>query len=144
MEDVMVTRSTSFRISESARRRLNARADHEKISATTLLERLIIEGIDALDHPGVVHRGPINDRRAGLAGGPDVWEVIARLRELKGTEEQRIRVLADEIDLHPRLIRIALDYAAAHRRDIDERIKRNDAAAKASRKATRQRDALLR
>ncbi len=40
-------------------------------------KRLIIEGVDPLDHPGIVYRGPSHDRRAALAGGPDVWEIIA-------------------------------------------------------------------
>lgn len=139
----MTAKSTSFRISEQARARLAERAAREGVSATALLERLIIEGIDALDHPGVVFRGPTHDRRAALAAGPDVWEVIARLRELEGSEEQRIATLAAESALHPRQIRLALDYAAAHPDDIQTRIERNEAAAEASRRTARQRAALL-
>lgn len=136
-------KSTSFRISDDAKNRLAARAERERVSATALLERLILEGVDALDHPGIVHRGPLNDRRAALAGGPDVWEVVARLREIKGTEEKRIRILADEADLHPRLVRLALDYAAEHPADVEDRIRRNKVAATASRRSAKQRDALL-
>lgn len=139
----MTARSTSFRISEEAKRRLAARAECEGTSATTLLERLIIEGVDALDHPGIVYRGPLHDRRAALAGGPDVWEVIARLRELKGTEEKRIGILAEEIDLHPRLVRLALEFAAEHPDEVEDRIRRNKTAATSSRRSARQREALL-
>lgn len=139
----MTAKSTSFRISEQARARLAERAAREGVSATRLLERLIIEGIDALDHPGVVFRGPTHDRRAALAAGPDVWEVIARLRELESSEEQRIATLAAESALHPRQIRLALDYAAAHPDDIQTRIERNEAAAEASQRTARQRAALL-
>jgi hypothetical protein len=81
--------------------------------------------------------------RAALAVGPDVWEIIARLQELDGSEEQRISLLAAESDLHPRLIRIALDYAAEHPVQVRERIERNRAMAERSRQTARQREALL-
>jgi hypothetical protein len=139
-----VTASTSFRISDNARTRLAVRAARDGTSATALLDQLIVEGMDQLDYPGIVFRGPVHDRRAALAGGPDVWEVVARLRELDGTEERRISVLGEESDLHPRLVRIALDYAAEHPDEVLERIERNRAAADRSQAMSRQREALLR
>jgi hypothetical protein len=108
-----------------------------------LLDQLIIEGIGQLDYPGIIFRGPAHDRRAGLAAGPDVWEVVARLQELEGSEEQRISLLAAESDLHPRLIRIALDYAAEHADEVRERIGRNREMAERSRRTARQRESLL-
>jgi hypothetical protein len=138
-----VATSTSFRISETARRRLASQAVDQGTTATALLDQLIIEGIDQLDYPGIVFRGPAHDRRAALAAGPDVWEVVARLQELDGSEEQRIRTLSAESELHPRLIRVALDYAAEHADEIRSRIERNRATAERSRDASRQREALL-
>jgi hypothetical protein len=138
-----VAASTSFRISDTARTRLASRAAREGVTATALLDQLIIEGVDQFDYPGIVFRGPTHDRRAALAAGPDVWEVIARLQELDGSEEQRISLLAAESDLHSRLIRIALDYAAEHPSEIRERIDRNRAMAERSRYTARQREALL-
>lgn len=135
--------STSFRISDTARARLASRAAHEGMTATALLDQLIIEGINQLDYPGIIFRGPAHDRRAALAAGPDVWEVVARLQELDGSEEQRISVLAAESDLHPRLIRLALDYAAEHPGEVRERIDRNRAMAERSHEMARQRQALL-
>ena len=135
--------STSFRISDAARTRLATRAAREGMTATALLDLLIVEGIDQLDYPGIIFRGPAHDRRAALAAGPDVWEVIARLQELDGSEEQRISLLSAESDLHPRLIRIALDYAAEHPAEIRERIERNQAVAERSRGMSQQRQALL-
>ena len=96
-----------------------------------------------MDYPGITFRGPAHDRRAALAAGPDVWEVIARLQELPGREEQRISLLAEESDLHPRLIRIALDYAAEHADEIRERIDRNMGMAERSHRMAQQREALL-
>lgn len=138
-----MTTSTSFRISDAAKRRLASRAAHDGMSSTSLLDRLIIEGIDQLDHPGISFRGPAHDRRAALAAGPDVWEIVARLQELDGSEEQRIATLSAESDLHPRLIRIALDYAAGHPAEIQERIDHNRAVAERSRRTAQQREALL-
>ena len=135
--------STSFRISDTARGRLASRAAREGTTATALLDQLIIEGIDQLDYPGIIFRGPAHDRRAALAAGPDVWEVVARLQELEGSDEQRISLLAGESDLHPRLIRIALDYAAEHAGEVRERIARNRAMAERSRRMALERESLL-
>ena len=135
--------STSFRISDIARTRLASRAAREGMTATALLDQLIIEGIDQLDYQGIVFRGPSHDRRAALAAGPDVWEVIARLQELEGSEEKRISLLSAESDLHPRLIRIALDYGAEHSDEVRERIDRNRGMSERSRRMAGQREALL-
>ena len=138
-----MARSTSFRISDVAKTRLASRAAREGMTATSLLDQLIIEGVDQLDYPGVTFRGPARDRRAALAAGPDVWEVVARLQELDGSEEQRISQLAAESELHPRLIRVSLDYAADHPDEVRERIDRNEAMAERSRRTARQRETLL-
>lgn len=136
--------STSFRISDAARESLAGQAAREGTSATALLDQLIIEGVEQRDYPGIVFRGPAHDRRAALAGGPDVWEIIGRLRDLSGPEEERIGLLAEESELHPRLIRLALDYAAEHPDDVLARIARNRAMAERSHAASRQRQTLLR
>ncbi len=135
--------STSFRISDAARTRLASRAARDGTSATALLDQLIVEGIDQLDYPGIIFRGPAHDRRAALAAGPDVWEVVARLQDIDGSEEQRISLLSKESDLHPRLIRIALNYAAEHPDDVRRRIEQNRVMTQRSQAATRQREALL-
>ena len=135
--------STSFRISDAARTRLGSRAARAGMTATALLDQLIIEGVDQLDYPGIIFRGPAHDRRAALAAGPDVWEVVSRLQELEGSEEQRISLLAAESDLHPRLIRVALDYAAEHSSEIRERIDHNRRMTERSRTMAQQRESLL-
>lgn len=139
----MATTSTSFRISDTAKRRLASRAGRDGVSATALLDRLIVEGIDQLEYPGIIFRGPVHDRRAALAAGPDVWEIVARLQELDGSEEQRIGTLGAESDLHPRFIRVALDYAAEHADEIRRRIDRNRAMVQRSMHASMERQALL-
>lgn len=143
LKEIAVAASTSFRISDTVKGRLSSRAARDGMTATALLNQLIVEGIDQIDYPGIIFRGPAHDRRAGLAAGPDVWEVVARLQELDGSEEQRISLLSAESDLHPRLIRIALDYAAEHSTEVQGRIDRNQVVAERNRTTTLRREALL-
>lgn len=135
--------STSFRISEQAKSALTARAAADGISATSLLEQLIIEGIATRDFPGVTYRGPITDRRAALAAGPDVWEVVSRLQELRGSQEHRLQVLSQESGVPVRLARLAVDFAAAHPDEVEARIARNREAAERSRRQTEARSRLF-
>ncbi|MEV6320101.1 hypothetical protein AB0M45_02730 [Nocardia sp. NPDC051787] len=127
----------SLCVSESAARRLAERAAREGTTCAVLLDRLIREGVDQLDHPGVVFRGPLHDRRAALAAGPDIWEIVARLQELDGPVERRIAVLSAKSDLHTSKIRIALAYARAHGGEILDRIGRNRQAVEAIRRGRR-------
>ena len=113
------------------------------MTITAVLDRLINEGCDQADFPGIVFRGPANDRRAALAAGPDVWELISRLQELTGSEQERIAMLNAESDLHPRLIRVAIDYAAEHRETIQKRIDRNRTMAEHQQHAVTERRKLL-
>lgn len=138
-----MAKSTSFRISEDAKRRLTEQARREGISATALLDRLIVEGVDALEHPGIVFRGPTHARRAGLAWGPDVWEIVGRLQELDGSLQQRIRTLTEETDLHERSIRIAVDYAAEHAEEIQAQIDLNREMAERMQRVAKAREALI-
>src|SRR5882757_11048274 len=47
-----------------------------------LAQRLIDEGLRMADHPGVVFKDGPSGRRAALAFGPDIWEIIKFLREV--------------------------------------------------------------
>jgi hypothetical protein len=139
----MATRSTSYRLDPEIKRRLEQQADAEGISERALLERLVGEGLNILHHPGIVYRDGRTGRRAALAVGPDVWEVISALRHTSGAPEERIAALAEQFDLHPRHIRVAIDFAAAHRSVIEAEVAANDAAAERARAAAHQRDDLL-
>lgn len=52
------------------------------------------EGLDTLHHPGIVYRDGPTGRRAALAMGPDVWEIVSALRHTKGAQERRVATLA--------------------------------------------------
>ena len=137
------SRATSYRIDPSIKARLEAQAAAEHTTERALLERLVAEGLDTLHHPGIVFRDGPTGRRAALAVGPDVWEVISALRSTTGTQEQRVAMLAEQFDLHPRHIRTAIDYAAVHRDEIDAQVAANDEAAQRTVQMAQARDDLM-
>lgn len=138
-----VSRATSYRLDPDIKTRLEERAAQERSSERSLLERLIVEGLNTADHPGIVYRDGPSGRRAALAVGPDVWEVVSALRFTTGPQEQRVSELADQFDLHPRHIRTAIDFAAVHRSEIAADVARNDEAAERVRRMAAARDDLL-
>jgi hypothetical protein len=139
----MATRATSYRLDPEIKRRLEQQATAEGGSERSLLERLITEGLDVLQHPGIVYRDGRTGRRAALAVGPDVWEVASALRHTTGSAEERVSELAEQFELHPRHIRVAIDFAASHRDTIDAEVVANDEAAERARIAAQQRADLM-
>ncbi len=129
----MPSRATSYRLDPAVKSRLERQAAGEGITERALLERLVTEGLDTLHHPGVVYRDGPTGRRAALAVGPDIWEVVSALRHTDGSPEDRVATLAEQFDLHPRHIRTAIDFAAAHRTAIDAEVEANDRAAEGAR-----------
>lgn len=120
--------TTSLRLDDGLRERLATTAAAEGTTVTALVERAVREALAMDAHPGVVFKAGPSGRRAALAGGPDVWEVVAALRHTAGTETERVAALADEFGIHRRQVVIALDYAAAHPGEIDARVRANDRA----------------
>ncbi|MGH3931111.1 MAG: hypothetical protein ACRDTF_14175 [Pseudonocardiaceae bacterium] len=140
---MVTSRSTSYRMDPRVKARLEAQAAVEGIAERALLERLVVEGLDTLQHPSIVYRDGPTGRRAALAVGPDVWEVISALRYTSGSDEERVAALAEQFGLHARHIRTAIDFAVAHREDIDAQVAANDAAAQRARELAEQRARLM-
>lgn len=124
----MARTTTSVRLDDTLRERLAAEAAAQGTTVTELIERFVREGLATAAHPGVVFRPGPSGRRAALAGGPDVWEIVAALRHQPGDEAERIAAIAEEFGLHVRQVAIALTYAATHREEVEERIRANDRA----------------
>lgn len=135
--------STSFRLSEDARRALAGHAERVGGSVTSALELLILEATRAADFPGIVYRGPVGARRAAIAGGPDVWEVVARVQEVAGTLNARVDQVHAESGLASSLVQLAIEFAAAHPDEIAQSIERHEAAIRRSQELVAARDALL-
>jgi len=95
------------------------------------------------DHPGIVFRDGPAGRRAGLAGGPDVWEVIETLKGGERSGEEAVLMTAEWGGLAPAQVRLAIRYYGDFAAEIDERIEVNRAQAERGRAAwERAREAL--
>jgi hypothetical protein len=88
------------------------------------------EALRAEEHPGITFRPGPAGRRAGLVGGPDVWQVIDTLMTVRDAEpdladEALVAETAEMIGLQPFQVRIAVRYYTAYRTEIDEWITSN-------------------
>ncbi len=106
--------------------RLKRGAARRAESISSVGERLIDEGLRMEAHPGIVFRDGPSGRRAGLAAGPDVWEVAGLLRGLRGSVEERVAAAAAQLGLTSMQIRAASRYYAEFTDEIDAQIARND------------------
>ena len=139
----MARSTTSVRLDQELRDRLAVAALAEGTTVTELIERFVRDGLAAGDHPGIVFKPGPSGRRAGLAGGPDVWEVVAALQRASGSESKRVKEVATQFGIHERQVVIALNYAAANRQEIDARIHANDDALQEAERVAGERVRLL-
>lgn len=139
----MARSTTSIRLDDDLRRQLGAQAAAEGTTVTELIERFVREGLASAGHPGIVFKPGPAGRRAALAGGPDVWEIVAALRDTSGPESKRVTAVAEQLGLHERQVLIALEYAAAHRAEVEERVAANDAALAQAERLASERQRLL-
>ena len=139
----MTRATTSVRLDDELRRRLAGAAAAEGTTVTDLIERFVREGLATGAHPGVIFKPGPSGRRAALAGGPDVWEVVAALREVSGPEAKRVKEIAKQFGVHERQVVIALNYAASNRDEIDARIRANDTALEEAERVATERQQLL-
>jgi len=126
----------STRYSKDTLSRLDRRAEADGHSRSILIQRYVAEGLEMDEHPGIVFRSGPAGRRPGLAGGPDVWEVVAVFRSFDDVERT-----ADWLDQPASAVETALRYYDSHRSDIDEWIRRNEEAAEAAERMARARQA---
>jgi uncharacterized protein (DUF433 family) len=78
------------------------------------------EAIRMRRFPGIAFRGDDHRRRAWVIGtGLDIWELVALVRDF-GSEQE----LAQEYDLTPGQIRIALAYYNEYRDEVEEQLTR--------------------
>jgi hypothetical protein len=101
------------------RLRLRSRAAGETLSDR--LRRYADEGVRRDEHPLVTFRDGPTGRRAGLIGGPDVWEVAMWLDDL-GSEADPGATLAAESVLTRPQIDAALHYRSAYPEEVAVRI----------------------
>lgn len=133
----------SFRLPEALARRLEERARSEGTSQTELVVSLLDEGLKVRAFPGIVHRDGPTGRRAAVAVGPDVWEVINAVQRAPGTGERKIRAAARMLALDARWVRLAVEFYSAFPDEVDARIRANEEAAERLRERAERRERLL-
>jgi hypothetical protein len=136
-------RPTSFRLPEELLERLDSEANATGTSATALVTTLLDEGLKIRRFPGVVYRSGPAGRRAALADGPDVWEIVRAVRSTPGKGGQRLRRVADEAGLRLDQLRLAVDFYAAYPEEVDARIAADEDAARRARLMIDRREQLL-
>ncbi len=95
------------------------------------------------EHPGILFRGGPTGRRAALAGGPDIWELMATLKRGKARGEKAVGEAAKLLGLTELQVRTGVRYYSDYPEEIDERIRRNVEEADAAEAAWRREQAAL-
>jgi hypothetical protein len=137
------TETFSARWSSDVITRLKRRSEAVGTNKSRLAERYVDEGTRMDDHPGIVFRGGPAGRRAALAAGPDIWELIATLKSGEARGEEAIVGTAQLLDLTESQVRTAVRYYGAYPDEIDERIARNVQDADEAEEAWRREQAAL-
>jgi sarcosine oxidase gamma subunit len=118
-----MTTPLSIRFSPSLLSRLRKRASAMTgASVAGLAQRLIDEGLRMADHPGVIFKDGPSGRRAALAYGPDVWEVIKFLREVDERGPAAIDAAAEVFAVDTSRISTAISYYGDYADEIDAEI----------------------
>jgi hypothetical protein len=96
-------------------------------SVSGLAQRLVDEGLRMAEHPGIVFKDGPSGRRAALAYGPDVWEIVAFLREIDDRGPDAVAAAVELLNLSESMVRAAIHYYAAYPDEIDAEIEQADA-----------------
>jgi hypothetical protein len=137
------SRHLSVRLETAAFDRLDAHCRRSGQSRSQVAKTLLEEGLRMEAHPGIVFRSGPAGRRPGLAGGPDVWEVVRAFRGLESRGEDAVARLAVLTGLAPEQVRVALRYYADLRAEVDAWIDRVDEEAARAETAWRREQDLL-
>jgi hypothetical protein len=123
-----------------ADRLLSFVAANPGMSLSSAANRLVDEALRMTEHPGVIFRSGPTGRRAALAGGPDVWEVIRAIRSAHSAEadldsDGLLSLVSDNTGTPVRLLSTAVRYWAAYPEEVEAEIATADAAEEAAEQA---------
>jgi hypothetical protein len=97
-----------------------------------LAQLLVDEGLRMAEHPGIVFKDGPAGRRAALALGPDVWEVVSIARQIDARGARAVPAIAETLSLPIPRVEVALRYYAAYPAEIDAEIADRDAESRAA------------
>ena len=118
------------------------------LSLSAAANMLVDEGLRMHEHPGVVFRTGPTGRRAGLAWGPDIWEIVRAVRSARAAEPdlgetELLALVSENTGVPVRHMLVATGYWAAYPDEIDAEIAAADAAEENAEKAWRRARELL-
>jgi hypothetical protein len=116
-----VSVNISIRLDDSLAERLRLRARAAGETLSDRLRRYAEEGARRDEHPLIMFRDGPAGRRAGVIGGPDVWEVAMWVDDL-ATEGESVETLIAESALTRAQVDAALRYRAAYPDEITAHI----------------------
>jgi hypothetical protein len=135
--------ATSVRFDASVAERLASFvAANPGMSRSSAANRLVDEALRMSEHPGIVFRPGPTGRRAALAAGPDVWEIIRAVKSARAAEPELaddglLDLIADNTGARMRLVRAAVRYWASYPGEIDAEIAAADTAEEVAEQAWR-------
>ncbi len=133
-----MTTPFSIRFDPALLARLRRRAAAATGSTTSALaQRLIDEGLRMADHPGVLFKDGPSGRRAALAHGPDIWEVIKFLREVDERGPAALDAAAEVLAVEANQVATAVSYYGDYKDEIDAEISDADEASARAEEAWR-------
>ncbi|MDR1807386.1 MAG: hypothetical protein LBR33_05655 [Propionibacteriaceae bacterium] len=139
----MSTYPLSIRFDASVIERLRRWARSHTTTPSGLVQDLVDEGLRMRETPGIIFKPGPSGRRASLAGGPDVWEIMAAVKETPAEAGDKVASVAEEMGLPASLVDLALTYYSRYPAEIDREIADNELAAEAAFKAWQVRQAAL-
>jgi hypothetical protein len=87
-----------------------------------MARQLVDEGLRMADHPGILFKDGPSGRRAVLAYGPDVWEIMKFFREVDERGAAALQAAGEVFDLEANRIATAVSYYTDHRAEIDAEV----------------------
>ena len=138
-----MSRHLSVRVGHELFEQLEAQSRRSGQSRSALARQLLEEGLRMEQHPAIVFRSGPGGRRAGLMGGPDVWEVVGALRGADDGDADSLADVSERTGLTADQIGAALRYYADYTDEVSDWIRRVEEEAERAENRWRREQALL-
>ena len=119
-----MSRHLSVRVGDDLFEQLEAQSRRSGQTRSAVAKQLLEEGLRMEQHPGIAFRSGPGGRRAGLIGGPDVWEVVGALRGADGGDADNLARIGERTGLTADQVGAALRYYADYTDEVADWIRR--------------------